>query len=108
MPLAAFEGDNMPWIVNIKMVAINSNGMRSPLTTAGPVTVGPVTAPVAVTAFAADFGDGGSVTVLYTPGDTTGIADRCENSPAQRSSTAQRRAPLSVLRNVVPGSPGAP
>lgn len=89
MLLAAFEGDSIPWTVNIKMLAINSNGVRSPVTTAGPVTVGPVTAPVGVAAFAAEAGGGGSVTVLYTPGDTTGIADRCGSVPVCCSSTAQ-------------------
>lgn len=77
MPLAAFEGDNIPWIVTIKMEAVNSNGMRSGVTAASPVTVGPVTAPVGVSAEASESGGSGSVMVRFTPGDTTGIADRC-------------------------------
>ena len=82
MPLAAFEGDNIPWIVTIKMVAVNSNGVRGPVAAASPVTVGPVTAPVGVNAVASESGGSGSVMGRFTPGDTTGISDRCVSGPA--------------------------
>lgn len=82
MPLDAFAGDNIPWIVTIKMAAVNSNGVRGPVTSAGPVTVGPVTAPRSTGAMAFDNDGTNRVSVLYTPGDTTGIADRCSSARA--------------------------
>ena len=69
VPLANFEGNDVPWTVTMKMVAVNANTKRSTVATSAAVTVGRVTAPTGVTAAV---GSGAtSVTVSWTPGDTT-------------------------------------
>ena len=76
MLFSDFDGTNVPYIVAIKMVAVNDNGKRSTDASAASVTVGPVTAPTGVSAAAAINGNTATVAVTFTPGDTTAIADR--------------------------------
>ena len=67
MPLADFEGNNVPWTVTIKMAAVNANGKLSTVASSAAVTVGRVTAPTGVTASVGAT----TVTVAWTPEDTT-------------------------------------
>lgn len=112
VPLAAFEGEDTPWIVTFKLVAINANGVRGPVATFGPVTVGPATPPSSVVAAPADNGGANTVQVRYTPGDTTGIADRCAAAHGAgsvgRHSACQQRPPPAACCALHLGLTGSP
>ena len=81
VPFADFEGNNIPYIVTLKMVAVNANNKRSQDGSASAsVTVGSAIAPTAVTATSALSGSTATVALSWQRGDTT--VTRCVRSQA--------------------------
>lgn len=84
VPFDSFGGDKVPYIVTVKMVAVNANNKRSADGVASSsTTVGPVTKPASVSALLAAATETITVTVAFTLGDTTAIADRYAGLPGE-------------------------
>ena len=72
VPFVDFEGVDVPYVVTVKMVAVNANSKQSPDGSAAtPVTVGTVTKPTGVTATPTVGVGSATVTLAWQHSDST-------------------------------------